>query len=271
MKEDILYGSGSRKITMRWSSSKSSGVWESGWEGVIPQLERRHRNTSSQSARKFYERFFRNSPCSACNGSRLRPEARAVTVGGKGIHELNSTTVRELHDFFGDWKLDPFRARISTELMKEIRNRLEFLVNVGLHYLTLDRSAPTLSGGEAQRIRLASQIGSGLTGVLYVLDEPTIGLHQRDNRRLLSTLEELRDLDNTVLVVEHDRDTILTADHVVDFGPGAGVNGGRVVAAGTPEQIMATEGSLTGDYLSGRRWIHRMMEPLQASAPAASG
>jgi excinuclease ABC subunit A len=255
----ILYGSGTRKITMRWSSSKSSGTWESGWEGVIPQLERRHRNTTSQSARKYYERFFRNSPCSACGGSRLRPEARAVTVGGRGIHTMNSATVRELNEFFSSLELDPFRKQISVELMKEIQNRLVFLDNVGLHYLTLDRSAPTLSGGEAQRIRLASQIGSGLTGVLYVLDEPTIGLHQRDNRRLLSTLVELRDLDNTVLVVEHDRDTILTADHVVDFGPGAGVNGGYVVAAGTPSDIMATEGSLTGDYLSGRKRIHRMV------------
>ena len=255
----ILHGSGTRKITMRWSSTKSSGTWEAGWEGVIPQLERRHRNTTSQSARKFYERFFRNSPCSACGGSRLRPEARAVTVGGRGIHTLNGSTVRDLREFFERLELDPFRRTVSAELLKEIGNRLVFLDNVGLHYLTLDRSAPTLSGGEAQRIRLASQIGSGLTGVLYVLDEPTIGLHQRDNGRLLSTLVELRDLDNTVLVVEHDRDTILTADHIVDFGPGAGVNGGRVVAEGTPAEIIASEGSLTGDYLSGRKRIDRMV------------
>jgi len=260
VRDVILYGSGDMKITMRWSSSKSSGTWESGWEGVIPQLERRYRNTTSQAARKHYERFFNKSPCSACGGSRLRSEARAVTVGGKGIHHLNCMTVNDLMEFFSNIVFDDFRKQISGELLKEIRTRIGFLNNVGLHYLTLDRAAPTLSGGEAQRIRLASQIGSGLTGVLYVLDEPTIGLHQRDNRRLLSTLLELRDLDNTVLVVEHDRDTILSADHVIDFGPGAGVHGGEVVASGTPEDIMASHTSLTGDYLAGRKRIHRAVE-----------
>jgi excinuclease ABC subunit A len=166
-------------------------------------------------------------------------------------------TVQDMHDFFAGLSLDSWRQEVATELLREIRGRLEFLINVGLHYLTLDRASPSLSGGEAQRIRLASQIGSGLTGVLYVLDEPTIGLHQRDNRRLLDTLKELRDLGNTVLVVEHDHETIMSADHVVDFGPGAGVHGGRVVAAGTPQDIMSSEDSLTGDYLSGRRFIHR--------------
>lgn len=257
IQDEILYGSGNRKISISWSSKNSAGTWETNWEGIIPRLERRYRTTSSQAARKHYEKFFNKSDCSVCGGTRLRSEARAVTVGGIGIHELNSMTIHELHDFFTALELDPWRKKIAEELLREIRSRLDFLVNVGLHYLTLDRASPTLSGGEAQRIRLASQIGSGLTGVLYVLDEPTIGLHQRDNRRLLSTLKELRDLGNTVLVVEHDHDTILAADHVVDFGPGAGVHGGNVVAAGTPEEIMSSESSITGDYLSGRKFIHR--------------
>lgn len=253
----ILYGSGKRKISVTWSSSNSSGVWETSWEGVIPRIERLYRSTSSQAARRHYERFLNKSPCSACQGTRLRREARAVTVGGTGIHSLNSMTVQDLRSFFLDLKLDSWRSKVASELLREIGGRLEFLMNVGLHYLTLDRASPTLSGGEAQRIRLASQIGSGLTGVLYVLDEPTIGLHQRDNRRLLATLKELRDLGNTVLVVEHDHETIMSADHIVDFGPGAGVHGGSIVAEGTPEQIMACEDSLTGDYLAGRKYIHR--------------
>ncbi len=257
VQDEILYGCGDRKISISWSSSNSNGTWQTEWEGVIPQLERRYRNTASQAARKFYEKFFNKSDCSSCAGTRLRREARAVTVGGLGIHELNSMTVQSLNEFYKNLDLDPWREEIAGELLREIRSRLNFLVNVGLHYLTLDRASPTLSGGEAQRIRLASQIGSGLTGVLYVLDEPTIGLHQRDNLRLLSTLKELRDLGNTVLVVEHDHDTILAADHIVDFGPGAGVQGGNIVAAGTPEEIMSSGNSLTGDYLSGRKFIHR--------------
>ncbi|MCD4701653.1 MAG: excinuclease ABC subunit UvrA [Candidatus Aegiribacteria sp.] len=257
VQDEILYGCGNRKISITWSSTNSTGTWETNWEGVIPRMERLYRNTASQAARKFYERFFNKSDCSSCGGTRLRREARSVTVNDRGIHELNSMTVNELHEFFTHLELDPWRKEIAGELLREIRNRLNFLVNVGLHYLTLDRASPTLSGGEAQRIRLASQIGSGLTGVLYVLDEPTIGLHQRDNRRLLSTLAELRNLGNTVLVVEHDHETILAADHVVDFGPGAGVHGGNIVAAGTPADIMSSEESLTGDYLSGRKFIHR--------------
>ncbi|MCK5117476.1 MAG: excinuclease ABC subunit UvrA [Candidatus Aegiribacteria sp.] len=267
IQDEILYGCGSRKISITWSSRNSTGTWETNWEGVIPRLERLYRGTASQSARKFYESFFNKSNCSECGGTRLRREARAVTAGGKGIHELNSMTVNGLHEFYADLKLDPWRRKIAAELLREIRNRLNFLVNVGLHYLTLDRASPSLSGGEAQRIRLASQIGSGLTGVLYVLDEPTIGLHQRDNLRLLSTLVELRDLGNTVLVVEHDHDTILAADHVVDFGPGAGVHGGNIVAAGTPAEIMSSKESLTGDYLSGRKFIHRTVP---ASGEASS-
>jgi excinuclease ABC subunit A len=262
VQDAILFGCGSRKISISWSSSNSAGTWETVWEGVIPRLERRYRSTTSQAARKYYERFFNKSDCSSCGGTRLRREARAVTIGDRGIHDLNSMTVQGLHEFFSGLELDPWRKEIAGELLREIRNRLDFLVNVGLHYLTLDRASPSLSGGEAQRIRLASQIGSGLTGVLYVLDEPTIGLHQRDNMRLLSTLKELRDLGNTVLVVEHDHDTILEADHVVDFGPGAGVHGGNIVAAGTPEEIMASPDSLTGDYLSGRKFIHRTVPVL---------
>ncbi|OPL18132.1 MAG: ABC-ATPase UvrA [Candidatus Aegiribacteria sp. MLS_C] len=260
----ILYGSGDRKISVSWSSDSSSGVWETKWEGVIPRIERLYRSTSSQASRRHYEKFFNRSPCSACRGTRLRSEARSVTVGSEGIHRLNSMTVQDLHDYFNELELDPWRMEVASELLREIRSRLAFLKNVGLHYLTLDRASPSLSGGEAQRIRLASQIGSGLTGVLYVLDEPTIGLHQRDNRRLLDTLKELRDLGNTVLVVEHDHETILSADHIVDFGPGAGVQGGMVVAAGTPDDIMACENSLTGDYLSGRKFIHR-------TVPVSSG
>jgi len=257
VQDEILYGSDNRKISISWSSKNSAGTWETNWEGVIPRIERRYRSTASQAARKHYERFFNKSDCSSCGGTRLRREARSVTVGERAIHELNSMTVHELRDFFAGLELDAWRKKVAGELLREIRGRLEFLVNVGLHYLTLDRASPTLSGGEAQRIRLASQIGSGLTGVLYVLDEPTIGLHQRDNRRLLSTLKELRDLGNTVLVVEHDHDTILSADHIVDFGPGAGIHGGNVVAAGTPKDIMASKDSLTGAYLSGSKYIHR--------------
>ena len=253
----ILYGSGDRRIRYSWSGETGQGHWEGPWEGVVPRIERLYITTSSEESRQGYERFFRKTPCSGCGGTRLRAEARAVTVGGAGIHELSSMTVREAAEFFDTLELEPFRASVAGELLKEIRQRLGFLRNVGLHYLTLDRSAPTLSGGEAQRIRLASQIGSGLTGVLYVLDEPTIGLHQRDNDRLIRTLEHLRDIGNTVLVVEHDRETILRADHVVDFGPGAGAEGGRVVACGTPREIEACEESLTGRYLTGRESILR--------------
>jgi excinuclease ABC subunit A len=257
----ILYGSGGDKISFSWRGRTGSGSFEKAWEGVIPRLERLYRQTGSQDARRFYERFFRRDTCSECGGTRLRPEARGVTLDGAGIHEITSMTVRQARGFFDDLDLDDYRARIAGELRKEIAARLGFLEDVGLHYLTLDRSAPTLSGGEAQRIRLASQIGSGLTGVLYVLDEPTIGLHHRDNRRLISTLENLRDLGNTVLVVEHDRDVIESADHVVDFGPGAGVHGGGIVATGNPQEIASHPESVTGRYLSGRSEILRMRNP----------
>lgn len=262
----VLYGTGDRKILkFQWEGGNSRGSWEGPWEGVIPRLERLYVSTSSEGSRINYERFFRKTPCSSCGGSRLRAEARAVLVSGRGIHDLNSMTVRGAWDFFENLELGRTDSMIAGELLKEIKGRLGFLMDVGLHYLTLDRAAPSLSGGEAQRIRLASQIGSSLTGVLYVLDEPTIGLHQRDNQKLINTLEKLRDLGNTVLVVEHDRDTILRADHVVDFGPGAGTEGGLVVAEGSPAAIKAHPESLTGKYLTGREEITRIRTPRNRS------
>src|SRR5690606_11444840 len=198
------------------------------FEGVIPNLERRYRETDSQSARDLIEQFMTARSCDACKGSRLKAEARAVRVGGASIMQVTAMSIGEALDFMGKLKLDKHRMLIGERVIKEIGDRLGFLASVGLDYLTLDRHAGTLSGGESQRIRLASQIGSGLTGVLYVLDEPSIGLHQRDNDKLIATLKCLRDLGNTVIVVEHDEDTILTADHVVDLGPGAGVHGGKI-------------------------------------------
>jgi excinuclease ABC subunit A len=261
--EVILHGTGDERIRYSWSGENGSGNWEGTWEGVIPRLERLYMTTSSEGSRENYERFFRKTACSSCGGARLRAEARAVTVGGRSISDLSAMAVKDAAEFFERLEFDSYRAEVTAELLKEIRARLGFLVDVGLHYLTLDRSAPTLAGGEAQRIRLASQIGSGLTGVLYVLDEPTIGLHQRDNERLIRTLEKLRDLGNTVLVVEHDRETILRADHVIDFGPGAGADGGYVVAQGTPSEIGADEESITGRYLSGREKLLRIRAPVR--------
>jgi excinuclease ABC subunit A len=197
------------------------------FEGILPQLERRHRESSSDRVRAHYEQFFRAIACVTCHGTRLRPESRAVFVGARSIVEVTETTVREAFDFITGLKLTGARAQIAGEVLKEIKNRLTFLLDVGLEYLTLDRAAGTLSGGEAQRIRLASQLGSELSGVLYVLDEPSIGLHQRDNERLIKTLHRLRDLGNTVLVVEHDEATMEAADWLIDFGPGAGRHGGR--------------------------------------------
>ncbi|OQC69256.1 MAG: UvrABC system protein A [candidate division Hyd24-12 bacterium ADurb.Bin004] len=262
----VLYGTGERRILkFQWEGGNSRGSMEGPWEGVIPRLERLYVSTSSEGSRMNYERFFRKTPCSSCGGSRLRAEARSVLVSGRGIHELNSMTVHGVWDFFENLELGRTDSMIAGELLKEIKGRLGFLMDVGLHYLTLDRSAPSLSGGEAQRIRLASQIGSSLTGVLYVLDEPTVGLHQRDNDKLINTLEKLRDLGNTVLVVEHDRDTILRADHVVDFGPGAGTDGGLVIAEGSPADIKAHPESLTGRYLTGREEITRIRTPRSRS------
>lgn len=261
----VLYGSGDRPVRFDWQGSASQGSWTGPFEGVIPRLERLQRSTSSEGMREQYEKYFRRFVCDDCQGTRLRPESRAVLFSGVSISQVSSMTVGEADAFFRHLTLDETRALIATGLLKEISARLGFLADVGLHYLALDRPAPTLAGGEAQRIRLASQIGSGLTGVLYVLDEPTVGLHPRDTSRLVSTLEHLRDLDNTVLVVEHDPETLLKADHILDFGPGAGTGGGRLVAQGTPEEIMANPDSLTGEYLSGRKSIVRLASPRKRS------
>src|SRR5437868_1792432 len=245
-----------------WSKLKKSvrdvvllGERDGGFEGVVKTLERRYRETQSEDARVEIEAFMAERPCPACGGSRLRPESLGLKVGGRSIADVVRFTIKEAGVFFAALSLGEREAAIARRVLKEIRERLGFLVNVGLDYLTLDRPSATLSGGEGQRIRLATQIGSSLVGVLYILDEPSIGLHQRDNRRLLDTLKRLRDLGNTVLVVEHDEETIRSADYVVDLGPGAGELGGHVVAIGTPDEIVANEHSLTGQFLSGARAI----------------
>lgn len=227
------------------------------YEGVLPALARRYRETDSEEMRESYEDYMTDTPCTACHGARLKPETLAVTVGGKNIAELTALTIREADAFLAEAEKDfsPREAKIAVEILKEIHARLNFLLDVGLDYLTLSRAAGTLSGGEAQRIRLATQIGSGLMGVLYILDEPSIGLHQRDNNRLLATLRHLRDLGNTLIVVEHDEDTMHAADHIIDIGPGAGEHGGEVVAEGTAEEIMKNPASITGQYLARRKFI----------------
>jgi excinuclease ABC subunit A len=250
----LLYGSGDQHITFEWKQ-RGGGIWKHGgtWEGIIPQLLSSFKKTAAGPRRAQLEKYMRVMRCTTCGGYRLNAQARAVRVGGKTLIELGSMPLGDLLPWFDETekKLDAIQKFIAQELLKEIRSRLNFLLNVGLHYLTLDRSAPTLSGGEAQRIRLASQIGSGLVGVLYILDEPSIGLHPRDNERLLRSLENLRDMGNTVLVVEHDEDTMRAADYLVDFGPGPGVRGGQIVAAGTPKEVLANPNSLTGKYLTG--------------------
>ena len=256
----ILYGSGDEKIPFTYLSERGRPfVKEHTFEGIIPNLERRYRETDSVMVREELAKYLNNKPCPECGGTRLRREARHVKVGegadARAIFEVSAWPLKQTSEFFARLKLDGHKAAIADRIIKEIVSRLAFLNNVGLDYLALDRSAETLSGGEAQRIRLASQIGSGLTGVMYVLDEPSIGLHQRDNDRLLATLKHLRDLGNSVIVVEHDQDAILSADHVVDMGPGAGEHGGQVVAQGTPDDIRRAPHSLTGQYLAGRRQI----------------
>ena len=225
------------------------------FEGVLPMLKRRYQETESEEMRESYADYMTEIPCPACHGARLKPETLAITVGGLNIAELTAMTIREADEFLEKIELTPREFKIANQILKEIHARLNFLLNVGLDYLTLSRSAGTLSGGEAQRIRLATQIGSGLQGVLYVLDEPSIGLHQRDNNRLLATLKKLRDLGNTLIVVEHDEDTMYAADNIIDIGPGAGANGGRVVAQGTAKEIMQVPESITGQYLSRRKYI----------------
>ncbi|HSH42184.1 MAG TPA: excinuclease ABC subunit UvrA [Arenicellales bacterium] len=252
----ILYGSGDEKIRFTYLRGPGRPLQRTHrFEGVINNMQRRYHETESSSVREELARFINSQPCKACGGSRLRLEARHVFVAGHAIHDISGMSIGHAHEFFGGLALTGHRARIADKIVKEIIDRLGFLVNVGLDYLTLSRSAETLSGGEAQRIRLASQIGSGLVGVMYVLDEPSIGLHQRDNDRLLGTLTRLRDLGNTVIVVEHDEEAIRHADHVLDLGPGAGIHGGRVVAQGTPREIELNPDSLTGRYLSGSERI----------------
>ena len=253
----ILMGSGKEAVVMTYDDGLRSYRTQKPFEGIIPNLTRRYRETDSNWVREELDKFRANHPCDTCHGKRLKPESLAVKVEHKDISDISSLSIADALAWFGalEKKLDSQRAEIATRILKEIYERLGFLANVGLNYLNLSRNSGTLSGGESQRIRLASQIGSGLTGVLYVLDEPSIGLHQRDNDRLLATLTRLRDLGNTVLVVEHDEDAIRLADHVVDMGPGAGVHGGMVVAEGTAEQIMKNPKSLTGQYLSGKKEI----------------
>ena len=252
----LLYGSGEERFTFRYTNMFGEDKeYFVPFEGVMPLLARRYHETDSDEMRESYENYMTEIPCKACHGARLKPETLAVTVGGKNIDEVTRMTIRQADDFFTQLTLTPREAKIAAQILKEIHARLHFLLDVGLDYLTLSRSAGTLSGGEAQRIRLATQIGSGLQGVLYVLDEPSIGLHQRDNNRLLATLKHLRDLGNTLIVVEHDEDTMYAADHIIDIGPGAGANGGRIVAEGTAEEIKKNPDSITGAYLSRRKFI----------------
>ncbi len=251
----LLYGTNGEKVKIEYETKTFSGNYESSWEGIIPNLERRYKETSSDYTKSEIERYMTVKPCNTCHGKRLKKEALAVLVGGKNISEVTDMSITALLRFIEELKIGKTESLIATPILKEIKARLNFLINVGLNYLTLSRSAHTLSGGEAQRIRLATQIGSGLTGVLYILDEPSIGLHQRDNEKLLATLKRLRDLGNTLIVVEHDEDTMRCADYIVDIGPKAGVHGGEVVASGSVDDIIACERSITGDYLSGRRKI----------------
>ena len=251
----LLYGNGGEKLDLEYSSRTFQGSYQSSFEGVIPNLERRYRETTSDYTKSEIQKYMVQKPCSSCGGKRLKKEALAVTVGGKNIYEISEMSIEKLRAFVDALTLPPTQKLIAEPILKEISARLDFLRNVGLEYLTLSRMASTLSGGEAQRIRLATQIGSGLRGVLYILDEPSIGLHQRDNEKLLSTLKNLRDLGNSVIVVEHDEETIRSADFILDIGPKAGIHGGEVVASGTVDDIMAEPRSITGDYLSGRKKI----------------
>lgn len=251
----ILYGTGNDEIDFEYTSSLGTRKFKAPFEGVIPTLERRHNETKSQGMRDFYEMYMSELPCDECNGARLKKEILSIKVGGININEMTDLSVKSLQEFLRKLELTNSQKMIAEMILKEIDARLQFLIDVGLEYLTLSRSAGTLSGGEAQRIRLATQIGSGLTGVLYILDEPSIGLHQRDNDKLIATLKKLRDLGNSLLVVEHDEDTMYAADQIIDIGPGAGVHGGQVMAQGTAEEIKNIPTSITGAYLSGRKKI----------------
>ena len=253
--EKILYGTGEEKIDFEYESAAGVRKFTAPFEGVIPTLDRRYRETKSQGMRDFYELYMSNSECHLCHGARLKPEVLSVKVGDKNINELTSMPINEIKNFIASLELNRKDKMIAEQIFKELHQRLQFLIDVGLEYLTLSRPAGTLSGGEAQRIRLATQIGSGLSGVLYILDEPSIGLHQRDNDKLLETLKKLRNLGNTLIVVEHDEDTMYAADQIIDIGPGAGVHGGNVIAQGTAEEIKLIPESITGQYLSGKKKI----------------
>ena len=251
----VLFGTGETRYRVSWKSRSGKGTLDVTWEGVIPRMMRRFSTTQSDWSKRWYSQFMGDAVCPTCQGTRVRAESAAVKVGDRSIVDVSGMTVADAAAFFTRLELKGASGEIARDVLKEIRSRLGFLEAVGLGYLSLDRGGPTLSGGESQRIRLASQVGSDLTGVIYILDEPSIGLHQRDNRRLLDTLERLRDIGNTVVVVEHDEDTIRAADHVIDFGPGAGVGGGKVVFAGTPKALEKSRASLTGAYLAGRERI----------------
>lgn len=251
----ILYGTGSEVIDFEFESSAGRRKFSTPFEGVLPTLDRRHNETKSQGMRDFYEMYMSNSECPKCKGARLKPEILSIKIGDKNINDLTDMSIKKIKEFLNNVELTKTQTMIADMILKEIDKRLQFLIDVGLEYLTLSRSAGTLSGGEAQRIRLATQIGSGLTGVLYILDEPSIGLHQRDNDKLLATLKKLRDLGNTLIVVEHDEDTMYAADQIIDIGPGAGSYGGNVMAQGTAEEVKLVENSVTGQYLSGRKKI----------------
>jgi len=269
-REALLYGTGEEHITFEWR--RRWRVWRHGgtFEGVLDELHTKHRRAKSDWVRSYYEQFMRTQECPDCEGGRLNPQALAVRLGGKNLQGLCSLSVSDAMAFVESLRFDGSQRIIAEEPLKEIRGRLKFLMDVGLHYLTLDRQAPTLSGGESQRIRLASQIGCGLVGVLYILDEPSIGLHPRDNQRLLEALQRLRDMGNTVVVVEHDEETMRAADYVVDFGPGPGVRGGHVVAKGTLAQVTRSRQSVTGQYLSGKKEIPVPAKRRPVSNPPAT-
>ena len=251
----ILHGTNGKEVKVFYKGQRGEGVYDVAFEGLIKNVERRYKETGSETMKAEYETFMNITPCSACHGQRLKPGALAVTVGEKNIAEVTSMSIGKLQNFLEELVLGETQMLIGGQILKEIRARIKFLMDVGLDYLTLARATGTLSGGEAQRIRLATQIGSGLVGVAYILDEPSIGLHQRDNDKLLGALMKLKNLGNTLIVVEHDEDTMFAADYIVDIGPGAGSHGGKVIATGTAEDIMACKESITGDYLSGRKKI----------------
>lgn len=257
----LMHGTDGKSVVVHYRGQRGVGVYDVTFEGIIKNVERRYRETASESTRKEYESFMRITPCKACKGKRLRPEALAVTVGDKNIAQITELSIIDLKNYLDNLELTQNQLNIGKVVLKEIKARVGFLVEVGLEYLSLSRYTASLSGGEAQRIRLATQIGSGLVGVAYILDEPSIGLHQRDNDKLLGALMKLRNLGNTLIVVEHDEDTMFAADYIVDIGPGAGSHGGKVIATGTAEDIMACKESITGDYLSGRkRYLFLMSE-----------